>query len=138
MTSNLDSGGESTTELRRRRTFRIRLWVGTGCYLLASFALYQWGHGTSPWRLVWAVLPLLFMAWIVIVIVLRVRQLDEYQVKLFFPGLAVGFTVTIFAAVTVGTLSSAGLTVPNSGWPVAIVGLLAWEFTNLLVRASKA
>jgi hypothetical protein len=138
MTSNLDSGGESTTELRRRRTFRIRLWVGTGCYLLASFALYQWGHGTSPWRLVWAVLPLLFMAWIVIVIVLRVRQLDEYQVKLFFPGLAVGFTVTIFAAVTVGTLSSAGLTVPNSGWPVAIIGLLAWEFTNLLVRASKA
>ncbi|WP_157487587.1 hypothetical protein [Leifsonia sp. Root112D2] len=54
MTSDLDSGGESATELRRRRVFRVRMWVGTGCYLLANFALYQWGHGSSPWRLVWA------------------------------------------------------------------------------------
>ena len=138
MTSDLDSGGESTIELRRRRIFRVRLWVGAGCYLLASFALYQWGHGTSPWRVVWAVLPLLFMAWIVIVTVLRVRQMDEYQVKLFFPGLAVGFTVTLFAAVTVGTLSAAGFIVPNAGWPVALIGLVAWEVTNLLVRAPIA
>ena len=138
MTSDLDSGGESTSELRRRRSFRARLWTGTGCYLVANFALYQWGHGTSPWRLVLAVLPLLFMAWIVVVIVLRVRQMDEYQVKLFFPGLAVGFTVTIFAAVTVGTLSAAGFAVPNAGWPVALVGIVAWGFTNILVRAPKA
>jgi hypothetical protein len=32
-------------------------------------------------------------------------------------GLAVGFTVTIFAALTMGTLDSAGFTVPNSGGP---------------------
>ena len=138
MTSNLDSGAETVSELRRRRSFRARLWAGTGCYLLASFALYQWGHGTSPWRLALALLPLLFMAWIVVVTVLRVRQMDEYQVKLFFPGLAVGFTVTIFAAVTVGTLSAAGFVVPNAGWPVALIGIVAWEFTNLLVRAPKA
>jgi hypothetical protein len=138
MTSDLDSGPESPLELRRRRIFRVRLWVGTSCYLLASFALYQWGHGTSPWRLVWAVLPLLFMAWVVVVIVVRVRQMDEYQVRLLFPGLAVGFTVAIFAAVSVGTLSAAGFTVPNAGWPVAIIGILAWEVTNLLVRAPKA
>jgi hypothetical protein len=138
MTSDLDTGGESPIELRRRRTFRVRIWVGTGCYLIASFALYQWGHGASPWRLVWALLPLLFMAWNVIIIALRVRQLDEYQIKLFFPGLAVGFTVTIFAAITVGTLSSAGFTVPNGGWPVAIVGLVAWACTNLVVRAPTA
>jgi peptidoglycan/LPS O-acetylase OafA/YrhL len=138
MTSDLDSGGESPTELRRRRVFRIQLWAGAVCYLLASFALYQWGHGPSPWRVIWAVLPLVFMAWIVIVTVLRVRQMDEYQAKLFFPGLAVGFTVTIFAAVTVGTLSAAGFTVPNGGWPVAIVGIVAWEVTNILVRAPIA
>jgi len=36
-------------------------------------------------------LPLLFMGWVVTVTVLRVRQMDEFQVKLFFPGLAVGF-----------------------------------------------
>lgn len=138
MTSDLDSNEESTTELGHRRAFRVRLWAGSGCYLLASLALWQWGHGGNPWRLVWAVLPLLFMAWVVIVVVLRVRQMDEYQVKLFFPGLAVGFTVTIFAAVTVGTLSAAGLSIGNAGWPVAIAGILAWEITNLVVRAPGA
>ena len=138
MTSDLDSGGESPIELRRRRIFRVRLWVGAGCYILASFALYQWGHGTSPWHLVWAVLPLLFLAWMMIVIVLRVREMDEYQIKLFFPGLAVGFTVAMFAAVTLGTLSAAGFTVTNAGWPVALIGIVAWEFTNLLTRAPRA
>ncbi len=107
-------------------------------YLLASFALYLWGQGNSPWRLIWAVLPIVLLAWVVTVTVLRVRQMDEYQVKLFFPGLAVGFTVTVFTAITLGTLSTAGFAVPNAGWPVALVGILAWEFTNILTRAPKA
>ena len=80
-------------------------------------------------------LPLVFMAWNVIVVVLRVRQLDEYQMKLMFPGLAVGFTVSMFAALTIGTLSSAGYNVPNGGWPVVLIGLVAWAVTNLVVRA---
>jgi hypothetical protein len=84
------------------------------------------------------VLPLLFMVWVVVVIVLRVRQMDEYQVKLFFPGLAVGFTVAMFTAVTAGTLSAAGFNVSNAGWPVALIGIVAWEFTNLLTGAPKA
>lgn len=138
MTSDLDSSRESSIELRRRRIFRVRIWVGTGCYLLASFALYQWGHGASPWRIVWAALPLLFFAWNVIVIVLRMRQLDEYQIKLLFLPLGVGFTVAIFTAVTLGTLSAAGFTVPNTGWPVAIIGLVAWGFTTLGTTAPKA
>ena len=138
MTSDLDSGGESTSELRSRRIFRVRLWLGVAGYLLASFALYQWGHVSGPWRVLLTALPLLFLAWIVVVVVLRVRRMDEYQVKTFFPGLAVGFTVTIFAAVTVGTLSAAGFAVPGSGWPVAIIGILAWALTNILVKAPKA
>lgn len=138
MTSDLDSTKESPTERRRRRIFRVRLWIATGCYLIASFVLYQWGHADTPWRIVWALLPLLFMVWVVVLIVLRVRQMDEYQVKLFFPGLAVGFTVSMFAAVTIGTLSAAGFAVPNAGWPVALIGIVAWEFTNLLVKAPVA
>ena len=138
MTSDLDSGGESPIERRRQRSFRARIWVGAAGYLLASFALYQWGNGNSPWRLVLAMLPLLFVAWNVAVIVLRVRQMDEYQVKLFFPGLAVGFTVSMFAAITMGTLGAAGFSIPNGGWIVAIIGILAWQFTNLVTGAPKA
>lgn len=137
MTSDLDSGNESPIELRRRRVFRVRLWVGVGGYLLASFALYQWGREGNPWRIVWAVLPLLFFAWNVIIVVLRMRQLDEYQIKLLFRPLAVGFTVAMFAAVTLGTLSSAGFAVPNGGWPVAIIGMVAWGFTSVLTGAPK-
>ena len=138
MTRNLDSGGESPIERRRQRIFRVRLWAGAGGYLLANFALYQWGHETSPWRLVWAMLPLLFLVWSVIIMVLRVRQMDEYQRKLFFPGVAVGFTVSTFASITLGSLSAAGFGVPNGGWIVAIIGILAWQFTNLLTGAPKA
>jgi hypothetical protein len=44
----------------------------------------------------------------------------------------------LFASMTAGTFSAAGFDVPNAGWPVALVGIVAWEFTNLLVRAPKA
>jgi hypothetical protein len=138
MTSDLDSGGESRIELLRRRAFRVRIWVAAGTFLLANFVLYTWGRGAGPWRIVWAILPLLPVIWMVVVIVLRVRQLDEYQLKLFFPGLAVGFTVAMVSAITLGTLSSAGLDVPNGGWFVAIVGIVAWEVTNLANGAPSA
>jgi hypothetical protein len=138
MASDLDSGGESPIELRRQRTFRVRMWVGAGCLFLANFALYQWGHGSNLWRVVLAVLPLLPVVWIVIVIVLRVRQMDEYQVKLLFPGLAVGFTVAMVTSVTIGTLNSAGINhLPNGGWAVCILGLVAWGLTNVLAGAFK-
>ncbi|MGO4276584.1 hypothetical protein AB4Z22_43295, partial [Paenibacillus sp. TAF58] len=72
-----------------------------------------------------------------LVIVRRVRQMDEYQVKLFFPGLAVGFAVAIVTAITVGTLSSVGLARFDGGWLVAITGIVAWEVTNLVVGAPQ-
>ena len=87
--------------------------------------------------MVLAVLPLLPVAWLVTVTVARARQLDEYQVRLLVPGLAVGFTVAMVAALTIGTLGSAGLATPNAGWPVAVSGLVAWQVTNLVVGAPK-
>lgn len=138
MTSDLDNGGDSPTERRRRRVFRVRIWLGAGCYVLASLALGLWGHGPNPWRIILAVLPLLPLAWMVIAIVLRMRQLDEYQIKLFFPGVAVGFIASMVTALTIGTLSSAGLAVPSSGWIVALVGILSWVVTGLFTKAPTA
>ncbi|MCX7521548.1 hypothetical protein OSC27_04550 [Microbacterium sp. STN6] len=139
MTSDLDSTAESTAELRHRRVFRVQIWAGAGIFLIANVALYQWGETAGePWKWLLAVVPLVPIAWIVIVIVRRMRTMDEYQVKLFFPGLAVGFAVAMVAAITVGTLSSAGFDVINGGWAVAVLGLLGWEFTNLIVGAPKA
>jgi|BarGraIncu00222A_1022003.scaffolds.fasta_scaffold12314_5 hypothetical protein len=138
MTSNLDTSGESPLERRRQRAFRIQAWLGAATFLIANFALQQWGDlkGHGPWRVLWAVLPLLPVAWLVTVTVRRVRQLDEYQIKLLVPGLAVGFTAAIVAAITVGTLSAAGFAVPGAaGWIVALVGVLAWQVTNLWMGA---
>ena len=138
MTSNLDTSGESPLERRRQRAFRIQAWLGAATFLIANFALQQWGDlkGHGPWRVLWAVLPLVPVAWLVTVTVRRVRQLDEYQIKLLVPGLAVGFTAAIVAAITVGTLSAAGFAVPGAaGWIVALVGVLAWQVTNLWMGA---
>lgn len=138
MTSDLDNSGESPSEQRRQRAFRIQAWLGAAAFLIANFALQRWGNlkGDGPWRVLWLLLPLLPVAWLVTVTVRRVRQLDEYQIKLLVPGLAVGFTAAIVAAITVGTLSAAGFAVPGAaGWIVALVGLLAWQVTNLWMGA---
>lgn len=138
VTSNLDTSGESILERRRQRAFRIQAGLGAAAFLFANFALQQWGDlkGAGPWRILWAILPLLPVAWLVTVTVHRVRQLDEYQVKLLVPGLAVGFTAAIVTAITLGTLGAAGFAVPRAaGWIVALVGLLAWQVTNLWVGA---
>lgn len=137
MTRNLDTEKEAPVELRRRRSFRARIGAGAACYLLATLALGQWGHSAGSWRVVWAALPLFLLAWVVGVFAMRMRQLDEYQVKLAFPGLAVGFAATVFAAFAVNTLNAAGLSVPG-GWPVAIVGLLAWAITSRIVEPPTA
>ncbi|WP_426518279.1 hypothetical protein ACPPVQ_02465 [Diaminobutyricibacter sp. McL0618] len=139
MTSNVDTENEAPSELRRQRVFRARMWVGAGAYLIANFALYQWGdHAPTPWRLVLALLPLLAMVWMVVVTVIRVRQMDEYQTKLLFPAFAVGFTVTILAAITLSLLSTAGFSVPNSGSFISLVGVLAWAGTSIVTGAFTA
>lgn len=137
MTRNLDSGGEAPTEARRQHIFRTQAWVGAGLFVLTAFVRDQWGdlNGTSSWRFVWALIPLLPLAWIVAVTVHRVRQMDEYQLKLLLPGLAVGFTVAIFAAIAVALLSGTGINLSGAGWLVAGCGLLAWVVTNGVVGA---
>ena len=138
MTSDLDTGGESPTERHRRRIFRAQIWTAAALLFLTNLALHYWGQTPGPWRVFWAVLPILPLVWMVIAVVRRVRQMDEYQRRLFFPGLAVGFTVSMVGAVTLGTLSSAGVGVPNTGWVVAILGVVSWETTNLVVGAPSA
>ncbi|MGN8027163.1 hypothetical protein [Microbacterium sp. 22242] len=138
MTSDLDTAGESPSEVHRRRRFQIRIWIGSGLFVLSLFALSAWGHQQTPWRWVLVVLPLIPFLWMVIVTVLRVREMDECQVKLFFPGLAVGFIVALLASVTFGVLSSAGLAVPNGGWLICVVSVLAWQVTNVLSNAPRA
>jgi hypothetical protein len=116
----------------------MRMWVGAAAYLLASFALLQWGDAVAiPWRVVLALPPVLALAWMVVVTVLRVRQLDEYQLQLLVPGLAAGFTAMVAAAVTTNALSTVGIAAPNNGSFISLVGVLAWAITTILTGALK-
>jgi peptidoglycan/LPS O-acetylase OafA/YrhL len=139
MTSKLYSEAESPTELHRRRVFRVRMWIAAGAFLLTNMALYQWGdHAPTPWKLVLALLPMLALIAMIVVVIVRVREMDEYQVKLLLPGLAVGFAVTILAAVSLNTLSVAGFPVPNNGSFVSLVGVAAWAVVSAATGAFKA
>ena len=80
--------------------FRAQIWTAAAVILLTNLALQYWGQAPGPWRVFWAVLAILPVVWMVVIVVVRVRQMDEYQRKLFFPGLAVGFTVSMVCAVT--------------------------------------
>ena len=138
MTSDLDKS-EAPTERHRQRVFRIRMGIGAACYLLATAVLYQWGeHAAEPWRLLLALLPLVPLAWIVIVMIWRTRQMDEYQLKQIVPSLAIGFTVTIVAAIVLNTLNAAGFAVPDNGSFLSVIGVLAWALTYIWTSAATA
>ncbi|MCL2516744.1 MAG: hypothetical protein FWD85_05145 [Microbacteriaceae bacterium] len=137
MTSKLDTE-EAPTELRRRRVFRTRVWIGAGAFYLAYFALYQWGqHGPAPLRLTLALLPLLAVAWLVVAMTARIRQLDEYQIKLQIPGLAVGFATMIVASIAMNAFSEAGFRAPDSPALLSLIGVTAWAFTSALTGAAR-
>lgn len=138
MTSDLDKG-EAPTERGRQRLFRIRMITGAACYLLATAVLDQWGeHRAGPWRLVFALLPLAPLAGMVIAMVWRLRQMDEYQLKQLVPSVTVGFIVTIVVALVLSSLNAAGLAVPDNGSFVSVVGVLAWALTYMGTGGANA
>jgi hypothetical protein len=101
-------------------------------YVVVLAAVIAWGHldGTSPWRFVWAVLPVLPTLLVVRASVRHVRRLDEYQRRVMLEGLAVGFALAMVCALTVGMLGVAGLALPMAGWIIYGVGMLGWAIAG--------
>jgi hypothetical protein len=114
--------------------------IGYGVVLGGVLA---WGNlnGESPWRFLWAVLPLIPMLWVVRAVVRHLRRVDEYQRLLLLQGLGVGFVIAMIASVTVGFLGVAGLVLPaplaTGGWIVFAVGMLGWAVAGGIL-AQKA
>lgn len=86
--------------------------------------------GGSPWRFLWAVLPVVPALWIVRAVLRHVRRADEYQRLLMLQGLAGGFAVAMVASVTVAFLEIAGLRIDGTGWLIYGVGMLGWILTG--------
>jgi hypothetical protein len=132
MTRNLDSVGDR----QRSRRYQLEFWPGIVGYCVVLTAVLLWGDldGTSPWRFLWAVLPVLPALLVVRAVVRHIRRIDDYQRLLLLEGLAVGFALAMVASVTIGFLGLAGLAVPAAGWIVYGIGMLGWAASALVRR----
>lgn len=124
MTSKLDSRGDRA----RARAYHLDFWPGIVGYVavLAAVTIFGDLDGTSPWRFVWALLPVLPALWVIRAVVRHVQRIDDYQRGLLLRGLAVGFAAAMIASITIGFLGVAGLDVPMTGWIVYGVGMVTW------------
>lgn len=86
-------------------------------------------------RIVWALLPVLPLAWVLVAVVRLLPRLDEYQRQLQLQALAVGFGAAMIAAVATGFLAFAGVQGWWSSWAVFAVGMLGWALGTLPGRA---
>jgi hypothetical protein len=136
MTSNLDSTGVSAGDRAISRAYRREFGLGMIAYFVTLTAMLLWGQldGDSPWRFVWALLPVIPALWIVVAILRHVRRIDDYQRQLLLQGLGVGFALAMVASVTLGFLAIAGLTVPGVAWIIYGVGMLGWLITTQVVK----
>ena len=136
MTSDLDAPPTSTGDRARTRAYHRDFWPGVIGYVVALGATLVWGHldGTTSWRYLWAVLPVIPALWMVRAVLRHIRRIDDYQRLLLLQGLGVGFAIAMVAALTLGFLGIAGLPMRGAGWVVYSVGMLGWLVASRLVQ----
>ena len=128
MTNDLDTRAASVGDRRRTRAYLSEFAPGIAAYVLLLSAALLWGgfDGASPSRFVWAILPVLPMAWIAVAVLRHLRRLDEYQRIRTLGGLGAGFAVAMLASIALGILQSAGLELEGSGFWIYALGMATW------------
>jgi cobalamin synthase len=96
------------------------------CAVLVLVLLFGDLGGDSPWRFVWAVLPVIPQLWVLRAVSRHLNRVDEYQQRRLLQGLGIGFAVAMIAAVTVGFLGIAGLDMRIGGWIIFAAGMTGW------------
>lgn len=135
MTSKLDRDDRSAGDRSIARAYQREFWPAIGAYAVVLTAVLLWGslEGDSPWRFVWAVLPVIPGLWIVRAVLRHARRIDEYQRLLLLQALGGGFAVAMVASVTVAFLEIAGLSFVGIGWIIYAAGMLGWIITGAVV-----
>ena len=130
MTSDLDT--RSVGDRRRSHLYLREFGVAMAAYAVVLVLAIAFGglDGTSPWRFVWALAPVLPVLAMVRAVYRHVRRVDEYQRGLLLQGFAVGFAVMCGTAITLGLLEAAGFAFEGSMWAVYGAGMVAWGVTN--------
>ncbi|UQU66670.1 hypothetical protein COUCH_10565 [Couchioplanes caeruleus] len=128
MTSELDTSVPSRRDRARAVAYIRDLAPAMAAYVVAIVVVVAWGHldGESPWRFVWALLPVLPVLGVVRAVVRGLRRSDEYAQLIQLRGLAVGFAVAMVAYVVLGMLTIAGLSTPAGPWIAFGAGMVSW------------
>jgi energy-coupling factor transporter transmembrane protein EcfT len=103
------------------------------CIVLVLVLTFGDLDATSPWRFLWAVLPVLPMIWVAVAVIRHLRRLDDYQRRLNLQAFGVGFAVAMGVAITMGLLESAGLQTAATGWIIFGAGMFGWGITSIVV-----
>ncbi|WP_432537824.1 hypothetical protein [Kineococcus arenarius] len=128
MTSNLDTTQRSDGDRARARAYLREFVPAMVGYVVVLLAVGTFGDldGDSPWRFLWALLPVLPVLAVVRAVARALRRSDEYAQLLQLQALAVGFAVAMTACVVLGLLEFAGLVVPVAPWLAFGAGMLSW------------
>ncbi|WP_141396683.1 hypothetical protein [Microbacterium gorillae] len=139
MTSSLDTT-PGPVERRRTRRFLTQFFAAFLVYLLILGAALIWGDwdGTSPWRLIWVLAPILPILATAVMLVRYVARSDEYEMQMTSRSLAIAFVVTMLAAVVIGFLGFTGITVPGVGWWIYGIGMLTWLIARVVLQSREA
>ena len=104
----------------------------------ASLVLLDPDGRTSPWNVVWSLLPLIPALWLVWAQVRGLRRADEYQRMMQLEAMAIGFGAVTMLALLGGLLDAAGIGDPRQSLQVTfIVGILVW-IGALAVKTSRS
>ena len=136
MTSNLDSPKLSTGDRARARAYYWDFWPSMIGYAVILSAVLLWGHldGPSPWRFLWALLPVIPALWTVRAVLRHINRIDDYQRLLLLRGLGVGFATAMITSLTIGFLGIAGLPMKAAGWVIYGAGMLGWLLSGVLAQ----
>jgi len=128
MTRNLDTPVRSAGDRRRTQAYLREFVPGIVAYMVLLVAALTWGDldGTSPWRFVWAALPVLPMVWIAVAVLRHLRRVDEYQRGKLLAGFAVGFAVAMLGSITLGILGTAGVHLEGEPFWIYAAGMIGW------------
>ncbi|MEP6560986.1 MAG: hypothetical protein ABJD68_07905 [Nakamurella sp.] len=132
MTRKLDTSQSDSTpsagDRARTKAYLREFLPGILGYCVVLVLVLTFGNldGTSGWRFVWALLPVIPLLLVLRAVSRHLRRIDEFQQHQLLQGLGIGFAVAMIAAVTVGFLGIAGLDMRIAGWIIFAAGMLGW------------
>jgi len=139
MTSKLDRSNRSRGDSARARAYVRDFVPGMVAYCLVLTAVVRLGDlgGSSHWRFLWALLPVVPMLWVVRAVARHLGRIDEYQQHQLLQGIGIAFAATMIAAISVGLLGIAGLNMRFAGLLVFGVGMTSWVIAAATLAARR-